>query len=109
MAETKYNLLTRLLKDLRNQVSTSGDIGGNSNGGVLVVHDIDGTLDKTWQEIFDAMLSGGAVIQTGETGACNVLRVFVSKGEYIVSSLALGDRSASSASGYPSIPEDISM
>lgn len=41
MAETKYNLLTRLLKDLRNQVSSSGDIGGKSNGdGVMVVHEV---------------------------------------------------------------------
>lgn len=28
--------------------------GGSSGGGVLVVHDVDGTLDKTWQEIADA-------------------------------------------------------
>lgn len=41
MAETKYNLLTRLLKDLRNQVSSSGDIGGKSDGGsVMLVHEV---------------------------------------------------------------------
>ena len=40
MAETKYNLLTRLLKDLRNQVSSSGYIGGKSDGGVMVVHEV---------------------------------------------------------------------
>ena len=28
--------------------------GGGSGGGVLVVHDVNGTLDKTWQEINDA-------------------------------------------------------
>ena len=28
--------------------------GGGSGGGVLVVTDTDGTLDKTWQEIADA-------------------------------------------------------
>ena len=28
--------------------------GGGSGGGVLLVHDVDGTLDKTWQEIVDA-------------------------------------------------------
>lgn len=28
--------------------------GGSSGGGVLVVHDVNGTLDKTWQEIYDA-------------------------------------------------------
>ncbi|MBR2086747.1 MAG: hypothetical protein IJ906_06365, partial [Oscillospiraceae bacterium] len=39
--------------------------GGGSSGGVLVVHETDTTpvaLDKTWKEIHDAMLSGGAVI-----------------------------------------------
>ena len=40
----------------------SGGGGGGSGGGVLVVHDVEGTLDKTWQEICDAMLSGGAVV-----------------------------------------------
>lgn len=33
------------------------DGGGGSGGGVLVVHDVDGTLDKTWQEIHDADLA----------------------------------------------------
>ncbi len=32
---------------------------GGSGGGVLVVHDVEGTLDKTWQEIADAE---GAII-----------------------------------------------
>ena len=27
-----------------------------SSGGVLVVHEVNGTLDKTWQEIYDASL-----------------------------------------------------
>ena len=31
-----------------------GSGGGSSGGGVLVVHDVEGTLDKTWQEIWDA-------------------------------------------------------
>lgn len=54
MAETKYNLLTRLLKDLRNQVSSSGDIGGKSNGGTLVVHEVvdgDVLLDSPISEV----------------------------------------------------------
>lgn len=33
--------MTRLLKDLRNQVSSSGDIGGNSDGGVMIVHEVE--------------------------------------------------------------------
>lgn len=35
-----------------------GSGGGSSGGGVLVVTDTDGTLDKTWQEIHDAMAAG---------------------------------------------------
>lgn len=35
--------------------------GGGGGSGVLVVTENDGTLDKTWQEIYDAMLSTGAV------------------------------------------------
>ena len=32
--------------------------GGGSGGGVLVVTDTDGTLDKTWNEIYDAAENG---------------------------------------------------
>ena len=73
---------------------------GGSGGGVLVVADTDGTLDKTWQEIHDAMLSGGAVIQV-EEAVNTVLKVYNSKGTYVVIS-AIDDRyEASSTSGYP--------
>lgn len=34
--------------------SVSDETGGGLGGGVLVVHDVNGTLDKTWQEIHDA-------------------------------------------------------
>ena len=45
--------------NLQNTVSSgtgtlSWASGGSSGGGVLVVHDVNGTLDKTWQEIADA-------------------------------------------------------
>lgn len=73
----------------------------SSGGGVLVVTDTDGTLDKTWQEIHAAMLSGGAVIQHDETEADAVLRARVGKGTYDVSSADGVSYSASSASGYP--------
>ena len=32
--------------------------GGGTGGGVLIVHDNDGTLDKTWKEISDAFDAG---------------------------------------------------
>lgn len=42
--------------------STLSWVSGSSGGGVLVVHcSEEGTLDKTWQQIHDALLTGGAV------------------------------------------------
>jgi hypothetical protein len=39
-----------------------GSGGGSSGGGVLVLHeDENGTLDKTWQEIHDALGAGTLV------------------------------------------------
>lgn len=37
--------------------SNAGQSGGGSGGGVLVVTDTNGTLDKTWQDIVDAEYS----------------------------------------------------
>ena len=36
--------------------------GGGTGGGVLVVNDNNGTLDKTWKEINDAYTLGTAVL-----------------------------------------------
>ena len=38
----------------------SGGSGGDSS--VVVMHDVDGTLDKTWQEIYDAVADAKIVI-----------------------------------------------
>jgi len=57
--ESKYNLLTRLLKNIKNVVNPDGSIAGGGSG-VLVVHVIndattgDLVLDKTYQEIEDS-------------------------------------------------------
>lgn len=82
-----------------------GGGGGSSGGGVMVVHDVDGTLDKTWKEIHDA-------------GFCVLVAVGKGNGQYfypIVSieintyldewnvSFANNDYSASSETGYPTI------
>ncbi len=85
--------------------TNAGQTGGGSGGGVLVVHDVDGTLDKTWQEIFDAMLAGGAVVQDGETSVCTVTNAeyFALTETYEVSGNNI--YSASSADGYPTISE----
>ena len=36
------------------QKTFGGGGGGSSGGGVLVVHMVNGTLDKTWREVYDA-------------------------------------------------------
>lgn len=46
-------------------IAKSGGGGGSSGGGVLVVHNVDGALDKTWQEIVNAMAAGGAALVYG--------------------------------------------
>ncbi len=76
--------------------------GGSGGGGVLVVTDTEGTLDKTWQEIHDAMLSGGAVVILGDeayaVGVCST-----GKGLSLSCGGMSGERiyDASSASSYP--------
>lgn len=79
-----------------------------SGGGVLVVTDTDGTLDKTWQEIHDAMLVGGVVLSLGDTRAAIISGVdYNSRDEsYIVSwcnagTYQISNYAASSADGYP--------
>lgn len=84
--------------------------GGSSGGGVLVVHEVNGTLDKTWQEITNALKSGtlpvicyespdggGSIEQIAstsvESGAYNV---------YLMSDTSNPALSAELANGYPS-------
>lgn len=97
-------------------VNNSGEwVAANpSSGGVLVVTDTDGTLDKTWQEIHDAMLSGGAVVSLNdgdtllrvcETGIADIMGTIVAVVSVFNSGSASGNffdsYTASSASDYP--------
>ena len=52
--ETGDTITAEKLNKLEQGVANAG---GSAGGGVLVVHDVDGTLDKTWQEILDAPLA----------------------------------------------------
>ena len=70
-----------------------GGGGGSSGGGVLVVNVIPGgeesetmTMDKTWQEIYDAPFSV-ARVQTGPTSAmlCQIYNTRQQDSEYSVS------------------------
>lgn len=78
--------------------------GGGAS--VLVVHGDDGTLDKTWQEIHDAMVSSGAVYVNQNGGV--QLFIFAGGnglGQYHVDT-SLGDEFyTDSADGYPTSEE----
>ena len=105
--------------DMANDLIAAGicvDAAGGSGGGVLVVHDVDGTLDKTWQEIHDAMLSGGAVVSYSGKPHMGLGSIVASMynykgGEYIIVQLSPMEittpvvYSASSADGYPTLSE----
>lgn len=74
---------------------------GGGGGGVLVVHDNEGTLDKTWKEIHDA---GFAVMMGEAYKIC--IGIILDEGDYIVSFLEYGISSpvtyiATTETGYP--------
>ena len=87
----------------RGDVITSAKLNkieqGIASGGVLVATDIEGTLDKTWQEIHDAAL---CVVYSTESGKWPVTNTYEDDGSYIVVLLNSDSYEASSASGYPS-------
>lgn len=61
---------------------------GGGGGGVLIVHDVDGTLDKTWKEINDA-LAGAVVLIVEDDGygghmSSHVISAYDEEGEYAV-------------------------
>jgi hypothetical protein len=79
--------------------------GGSSGGGVLVVHDEEDTLDKTWQEIHDAFVSGGCVISLNDGNAVqNVTEVSYSSkgGSYNVRTYD-NLYKATASTGYPQL------
>lgn len=52
-----------------------------AGGGVLIVHDVDGTLDKTWQEIADAGFAVLAIeVNAGAQTILQPLIMFMSSG-----------------------------
>lgn len=77
-------------------------------GGVMVINDVNGTLDKTWQEIYDAMSAGKLCIVRNDMWASNsviavvpVMSVAIADGDYGVSITVDNWYHASSATGYP--------
>ncbi len=73
---------------------------------VMVINDDDGTLDKTWQEIYDAMAQGKLCLVkvdkgTPEDGIQNGMINVVSSGSGYIVRGGANAYSASSATGYP--------
>ena len=94
--------------DINDDTYVEATTWSKSGGGALVVHDDKGILDKTWQEIHDAMLVGGVVLSLGDTRAANISGVDYSdrSGSYVVSwcnagEFQIGTYTASSADDYP--------
>ena len=91
---------------------STGDLewatAGGSGGGVLVVHDVDGTLDKTWQEIRDADFAVVVIAAQNIVRKDPVIVTNDARGEYkVVTGYAEEGYTyiASSASGYPTLSE----
>lgn len=94
-----------------NAISGKWENGESAGGGVLVVHDVEETLDKTWQEIHDADF---AVIKAsynddGQSLTQPVISVYENDGAYYVAviswvyegPIALEQYVADSPSEYP--------
>ena len=78
-------------------------IGGSGDGGIFFVNDVNGTLDKTWQEINDALEARKlvAVFYSGDFGiGCELVgAVRILEGEYTVSTNSY--YTATSPDDYP--------
>ena len=64
----------------------AGQSGGGSGGGdsIFLVHNVDGTLDKTWQEIYNAAKSGKLpVVQSILETSPDDMFVLVSPATYV--------------------------
>jgi len=90
-----------------------GSSGGGGSDSVLVVHNVDGTLDKTWQEIHDAFVSGKVVSMLVDNGGnyffAIATNIFENDGEsyYVYFSFVDGEVlsdgfATTTATGYPS-------
>ena len=76
-----------------------------ANSGILAVHVSDNVLDKTWQELLDAISSGILCIIFGSNGSeanANIITdVYADDGEYSVVCGESNLYSADSSNGYP--------
>ena len=94
--------ITRVEQFLSDIIDQGGGGGGSGGGGVVSVHDNNGTLDKTWQEIHDA----GFSVCFGVESYTICVGISSENGEYIVTYWSYGYHEpdyyvTNSASGYP--------
>lgn len=86
----------------------------NAGGGVLIVNattttsegGTSTTLDKTWQEIYDAVMSTGAVIMENNGGAISIAPVLDVVSNPSINAYSVGIFDASSPSDYPKAQEE---
>lgn len=78
-------------------------IGGG--GTAIVVNDVEGTLDKTWKEIYDAVSDGSIIVIKADFGDAGYSSLFVtaatlSGGSYTIWTAA-DNYTTGSENGYP--------
>ena len=98
------NSIEKSLERIADNYSGSG--GGGGGGGVLIVHDNDGTLDKTWKEINDVALTSVVLLVRGdevETIIIYCTGIGINDPEYYVTFNDDRYYTASSADGYPEL------
>ncbi len=104
--------ITREEQYLARIAENGGGGGGGSDSSVLVVHFVDGALDKTWQEIHDAFVSGKVVSMLVDDGGnyffAIATNIFELDGEsyYVYFSFVDGELlsvgfATTTATGYP--------
>lgn len=101
---------------LMGKAAGGGGGGGSSGGGVLVVHAVDGTLDKTWKDIATAATSGVVVMTFSDRTDLSVnllVGVFADEGDYGVVFADFADETVRNVSfitdnedGYPTVSDD---
>lgn len=94
------NRLEEYLDEIARNGTGGGGGGGSTGGGVLVVHEVDGILDKTWEEIADADVA--VVKHANEYGTIGGIVLYVQSGGgmYAVGALAVGNDTNPSFDGY---------
>lgn len=84
-----------------------GIANAGGGGGAFIVNDVEGTLDKTWQEIFDAMSTSVAFVSyKSETEIdYGIVEAAINGGsdEYTINAGAIGMYTTDSADGYPAV------